>query len=656
MRKDGFRHCVGLSEQTSRAPLWAADHSALPIMNERMSVERGGARLIHRAAWLLATTLIAAPLTSIFHQPVGWGPRLVVIGLAVTAAFRPFDAWLMFSGLGPFAATILALTRSGLAPLNFLEAVVLALLLGCAARRGIQPQPLAVPPRFGAAAAALLSIALAALVTSAVTIWIERPDTPAVELLTSFVLRDYLVGGNPLTASMLFAEGVALMLLAGDAGAADPDRRARILRMMVGGAAAAAMLNLLRIINSALPQPHPWSAFLIQLATVRANMHFPDLNAAGSYFALMLFIALGLLQSSRVLAVVASLLIGTGVWMSGSRTALAAVLAMGIAGALTRPDFGRRRLALSVAVVTVLALLAFVSWGWYPQGRNLESMGALSYRVKTGKAAVNLITTHPAFGVGPGNLSGMSEVADNAHNNYLQIAAELGLPALALFVYVSAFAVRASRQQADRFWLAWGLTVGLVTYLVTCLAGHPLLVGGAAYPFWMALGLAASFGSHTPTRARIRWAGIAALVIVAVTLPWRIAEAARDADVEHVSVGLSKWQQQPDGSRYRWAGGRATFFVSPSARSIRIPLKRGAMAPAMMEIRIYLDGVEANRVILRSDEDEQTVRLNLIRRAKTRFARIDLESRVPGEREPLPVAATEGGGLLMVGRPIPETQ
>ena len=69
---------------------------------------------------------------------------------------------------------------------------------------------------------------------------------------------------------------------------------------------------------------------------------------------------------------------------------------------------------------------------------------------------------------------------------------------------------------------------------------------------------------------------------------------------------------------------------------------------------IYLDGIEANKVILRSDEGEKTVRLNLLRRAKTRFARIDLESRVPGELRTLDVQATDTGGVLMVGRPIPE--
>jgi hypothetical protein len=624
-------------------------------MNQPMTVERQGARLMVRAAWTLATILTAAPLLSIFHQAIGWGPGVVAMALAAIAALRPFEALLILSGLGPFAATILALTRSGSATLNFFEATVLAILLGCAARRAVQPQRLALPAPFASAAATLFSLALASVVTSAIVIWFEDSGTPARELLQSFVFRNYLIGSNTLTSGMLFAEGVALMVIAADACGGDRARQHRMLGMMVIGATAAALLNVLRIFNSAMAQPHPFTAFLVQFAAVRVNMHFPDLNAAGSYFALLLFIALGFVREAPIASYASSLIIAAGLWIAGSRTALAAALATGGVGVLLGSLTSRRRLMWSVSVVAFLAMVAFVGWKWYPEGRNLEGGGALSYRITIGKAAMQLIATHPVFGIGPGNFSEMSGLSNNAHNNYLQIASELGIPTLLVFVSVVALAIRASWREAHQIGVAWGVTMGLLAYLLTCLAGHPLLVHGAAYPFWMAVGVAASFEGYRGSSVRLRWTAIAAILIVVATLPLRVSAAVGEADFEHSSAGFSKWQQQQgDGSRYRWAGGRATFYVAPAARSIRIPLRSGPMAPAIVEVRIYLDGVEANQVILRAGQDVTIVRLNLIRRVRTRFARIDLESRIPGEREPLKSVATDAGGVLMVGRLLPE--
>jgi hypothetical protein len=537
-------------------------------MDDRMSVERRAARPMARTAWILATLLAAVPLLSIFYQPVGSGPRLAVGALALVAAWSPFNGVLTLAGLGPFAATILVLTRTGSAPLNFGEALVLAFLLGVAVRRAAVANPLSVSTPFGVAAAVLASLSIASLVINAAVLRVERADMSAIDQLRSLVVQNYLVGLKPLTASMLFLEGLALMVITADACSLDRGRTVQVLRMLTVSAAAAALLNLLRVVNSALPQPHPWTAFLLQFATVRTNMHFPDLNAAGSYFVLMLFIAAGFLRSSPRQSVAACLLITAGMWIAGSRTALAAALGIGAVGLFVRPGVGRRSLLLSFGLVAALALLAIGTWKWYPQGRNLESAGALSYRINTGKAAVALIAAHPAVGVGLGNFSDMSGVGDNAHNNFLQIAAELGLPALALFLVASASALRTTWASAHESWPAWGLSLGLVAYLVTCLTGHPLLVAGAAYPFWIALGLAASFGFPAPAGGALKRVAIAVIVIVAATLPLRIASAARDADVEHLSVGFSKWQQQSDGTRYRWAGGHATStYRQPPVRS-----------------------------------------------------------------------------------------
>jgi hypothetical protein len=86
-----------------------------------------------------------------------------------------------------------------------------------------------------------------------------------------------------------------------------------------------------------------------------------------------------------------------------------------------------------------------------------------------------------------------------------------------------------------------GLFAGLVAFLLSCLGGHPLMVPEASYPFWMALGLAAAPRAEEVEEPQIAaralriWAA-AALLLFALTLPYRIAESARTADMSNASL------------------------------------------------------------------------------------------------------------------------
>lgn len=623
-------------------------------MNVRMDAENNGSPLMARAAWMLAAILAGLCFLSIYHQPVGWGPPLVVTALALGAASRPYDALLVLAGLGPLAAAVFGLTRTGSVSLNFAEALTLAFLAGCAARRGVQPRSLVIPAPVRWSAIILLTLALASGIVNATIIRTENPDSSVTELVKTYVTNDYLVSSNTLTSTMLFMEGLLLLLIVADTCARECSRRDGVLRMMVLGASVSALLNVLKILTSALGQDDPWRTFLRYLATVRLNVLFGDLNAAGSYFAMLLFVAMGFVPRARVPAILASIVMAAGLWIAGSRTALAAVLLTVALGATWGLVLRRHRKIPAIALLALLVVVTVGGWKWYPQGRNLGAGDALSYRILMGKAAVRMTAAHPFFGVGLGRFYALSGQVENAHNNFLQISAELGVPALMLFVAIPWFAIRAAWRGAGPPDPTWGLIAGLLTFLVTCLAGHPLLVAGAAYPFWMALGLAASVDVRTGAHRSGHFATIVVVLIIAATLPLRIAAAVREANVEHASVGLSLWQREPDGSRYRWAGRRSSFFVAASARAIRIPLRRGPLAPATLEVRIFLDGVEADRVVLRQDDESRTVRLVLARRVAARFSRIDLECRIPGAMQSLDAQPTQSAGVLMVGRPVEE--
>ena len=79
------------------------------------------------------------------------------------------------------------------------------------------------------------------------------------------------------------------------------------------------------------------------------------------------------------------------------------------------------------------------------------------------RAAFDMTLEHPFFGVGPGsawfmaNLPGYAPVAAIAHNSYLEISAESGIPAVLAFVLMLFFSWKSTRQ-SERDYLARGNT------------------------------------------------------------------------------------------------------------------------------------------------------------------------------------------------------
>ena len=609
-----------------------------------------------RTLWASAAALFAALLLSLYYQPVGWAPAALAASLALLAVFRPFDALLVLAALGPLATVIFVLARTASIGVSFERAMVLACLCGWSLRRAFEPRQLAVSPWLRWSAALLVACAVASAAVGAARIAAEQPGVPLPELLHSLLVRDFLVNSNDLSAAMRFVEGPLLLLIIADLCAAVSERRGQVLAMMVAGAAAAAMLNFLRIVTVSVARPEPWIAFREYIVALRVNVHYADWNAAGSYFAMMLFLAAGVARRSRTVALGSGLLILVGLWVAGSRTALVAVFVMAALAGVSKQRVLPRRVAI-LAGLGLLAVAAFAGWKWYPQGRNATSSMALNFRIERTIAGLKLFRDQPVFGIGFGRFYMESQryatQPENAHNNYIQILAESGATGLVSFLAVVAFALRQSWLHPNP--VSSALLFGIGTFLITCLGGHPLLIGGVAYPFWMALGLAAA--PSPPGDTVPRWARIAAVcvaIVITLALPFRMVAAVRNADVEHASSGFSKWQRAADGSRYRWAGARSTFFIASSSRAVRIPLRRGPDAPPSVEVRVFLDGREADRVLLHEGEDWRLVRLVLARKAEARFTRIDLEAATPQTLSPVQRPATETSGVLMVGRPVIE--
>ena len=125
---------------------------------------------------------------------------------------------------------------------------------------------------------------------------------------------------------------------------------------------------------------------------------------------------------------------------------------------------------------------------------------------------------NPAFGVGIGRFysrsgefssSGAAQefppaVHENAHNNFLQILAELGIVGFGVMMWLLWTAAGYGRRLlgADMHDpLRWGLMTGLSAFVLSCLGGHPLLIDEPAFAFWL---VSAPWrgGAHHSTRPR----------------------------------------------------------------------------------------------------------------------------------------------------------
>jgi hypothetical protein len=211
---------------------------------------------------------------------------------------------------------------------------------------------------------------------------------------------------------------------------------------------------------------------------------------------------------------------------------------------------------------------------------------------------------------------------ENAHNQFAQVLAELGIAGLVSFTLVLALALATLRRQPPESWRL-AVVVALAGFLLTSLAGHPLLTPVVAFSFWIIVGLAAA-ASTPPRTSRLLASTVTVMaVLLLATLPWRWSLERREANLAGVTMGLSRWRQDPDGTRFRSAAGRATVFVRSEAAAVSIPLRSPDQVPR--RVRILLDGQLAEIAIARP-EVWSAARLWLPReRGAAAYLRIDLE-------------------------------
>jgi hypothetical protein len=128
-------------------------------------------------------------------------------------------------------------------------------------------------------------------------------------------------------------------------------------------------------------------------------------------------------------------------------------------------------------------------------------------------------------------------------------------------------------------------------------------------------------------RARVLAAAI--LIVSACGALWYLRDPAW---LITQTTGLRGWERSADGTRFRWSGGHASFFVPSGEQVVRIPVATtfDARGSEPMVVTFTIDGVRAGRVLL-TDRTWQEVTLSLPPRGSRRVRRVDVRTSVTRE-------------------------
>jgi hypothetical protein len=538
------------------------------------------------------------------------------LALIALALVRPKDALLVLAGLGPLTTTLATQLHSPRAGWCLLVAMLWAVATGLLVRRteSVSGERLEIP------AALLATVALAsatvAIAGHPVFITGYAGLRDAAFALIAGELFEWIWPWIPLHLAAIMSLALFIAVKTEQAVRVDRQLATRLIMMLLVGHAAAVAVGLTRFAAATLRDGEIVSAWLRILPDVRYYSQY-DLNAAGSTLVIVACAGLGLVAAThhRLVASIATLFVLTGVWMTGSRAALVALIAVLVLKPLLNViSTGDRRAWLSAAAtVIVVAVAAAALYALYPAGRNVPTSVAYESRAIMLRTAWRAGLSDPVFGVGFGRLPergrefgstdmqrlmGVQGIRENAHNQYLQVFAELGLLGLSAFALLigSAGLITALRSPADPLlsWTSWGLIATLLTWIL----GHPLLVPEAAVTFWLFVGLVAGLGSApaTYTRAWKLTRGVGALlaVVVIIMMPVRASKATRLANLEHQGVGVSAaWRHEGDLA-YRTADTTFTLFL-PSSTAVVVPMRLAHPSPNPVIVEVFLRGVMIDR-------------------------------------------------------------
>ncbi len=475
--------------------------------------------------------------------------------------------------------------------------------------------------------------------------------------------RPWIDGRGFLHVPALLLGGIVLMRCTRALCAERPALMRQLAGALVASATVVAALSLVQPLKFARDvDVNVWTAFTSGRWSSPA---LPSVNGGGAYFLLAAFIAAAAAagaQRWRLVPLLAAVAAAVAMWLTQTRSAIVAALAVIASVAVWK--VGRRVTGLSTGRLMGVAALAAVAFGVFVVQVNpfnvlaAGSARSMLFRVRFAETGLRIFASAPWTGVGPGQYHQLYQFFatpetlalaarnNNAHNYLLWIAAELGVVGLATFVWLLATAlfeaVRHLHSSPERFRQV--LLAGLAAFIITWSIGQPLELPTVALPFWIALGIAASPGFETRQTARVAWlsprstglvlAGLA--IVLAATLPIRVARASVDVDFARVRYGFHN--EGDAGRPFRWAGPRVRFYERSTVPAIEVGV--AALHPSTpngARLRVRVDGRAQEPIALPPGEwKDIRLRPSPDSWRGSRYWRIDFDIEPIGAAGPVP--------------------
>lgn len=553
-------------------------------------------------------------------QPIPFDLKLLVASGVAVSLVRPAYGLLIFAGLAPLSTGIALVAGAGGLGGRMLEQ--LALGIGAGVLLHMKPADGGTHIGRPAWCVAVVALASAAAMVPAAAAPVIRHVGDWRALLQEFA---DLQGAqsSPAWAPLFAALTIATCGLLGWAAERTIRRTTGLAAQLVTigliGTAGTAILNLQQLIVAAVRTGHALQALPRLLLTVRFSLQ-TDVNATASAMVLAGVASLGLLAGSvrrRVAVGISIALVAAGLWIAGSRIAIAmsacaAVVALLQSGA----GVSRRRRLLMAGI----AAIVIGSGAWLFIANPARRNGAISHsvdfrRVMLG-AGIQMVERSPVFGVGiHGFYDASYEYAgdalaamgwprkENAHNNFMQVLAEEGVVGFgAMIWWLAAILVAGARAQLARpDALRGGLLLAVAATVGTWLTGHPLLVPEFAFLFWLYCGVLTGT-TEAPSRAPSRWIPWILTAALIVSVPPRAVALRNSADLEHRAFGLSDLWLRDDTQRYREAGGAFAIFLPATGRPVDVPMRRAPGAPAVVVVEVRFRGQLLDQIAVTGDE------------------------------------------------------